>query len=134
MSYSSPASDGFWIPSDSASYSNEFNQKIDEIGEIHPSKFDVMDLPIDEEISQTYDQIMTETNQFAGSETFEASSQTDSYSFISLFKLELLLAASAVSEEITESKGSPKCLFTITTLNIEDCDVHLSALLLFPTI
>ena len=114
----SPASDGFWIPSDSAIYSNEFNQEIDNIGEIHLNKFDVMDLPIDEAISQTYDQIMAETNQYATSETFESSSQTDSYSFISLFKLELLLAASAVSEEITESKGSLKYLFIITTLNI----------------
>ena len=118
MSYFSPASDGFWIPSDSAIYSNEFNQRIDEIGENHLNKFDVMDLPIDEEVSQTYDQIMTDTNQYATSETFESSSQTDSYSFISLFKLELLLAASAVSEEITESKGSLKYLFIITTLNI----------------
>ena len=118
LSYFSPASDGFWIPSDSAIYSNEFNQRIDEIGENHLNKFDVMDLPIDEEVSQTYDQIMTETNQYATSETFESSSQTDSYSFISLFKLELLLAASAVSEEITESKGSLKYLFIITTLNI----------------
>ena len=101
----SPASDGFWIPSDSTIYSNELNQEMDDVAEIQLNKFDIMDLPIDEEISQTYTQIMAEINQYTTSESFESNSQTDSYSFISLFKLELLLAASAASEEITESAG-----------------------------
>ena len=64
-----------------------------------------MDLPLDEEISKTYAQtIVVEHNKITTSEHVEPTSPTSS-SFNSLFKVELLLAASAASDEMYYSEG-----------------------------
>ena len=103
----SSSSDGFWIPSESVLFSKELNKEKGEDGELYQNKFDIMDLPIDEEISQTYAQtIVAEHNKITtfpdlGSTTSPPSSNT----FITLFKVELLLAASAASEEMFDSEG-----------------------------
>ena len=80
--------------------------------ETHRNKFDIMDLPIDEEISQTYAQtIVVEHNKITTSQDLETNSPT---TFVSLFKVELLLAASAASDELFDSEGIfiCYCLYT----------------------
>ena len=65
-----------------------------------------MDLPLDEEISQTYAQILlSEQNKMASPTQVEPASPTSS-SFIALFKVELLLAATSASDVIMDSEGT----------------------------
>ena len=103
--YFSTSSDGFWIPSDSLTFSKDLNNEKDENSESHPIKFDIMDLPIDEEINGTYAQtIVVEPYKITTVKNLEPNSSSES-TFISLFKMELLLAASAASDEMIDSEG-----------------------------
>lgn len=64
-----------------------------------------MDLPIDEEINGTYAQtILVEPYKIMTSKDLDSNSSTES-TFISLFKMELLLAASAASDEMMDTEG-----------------------------
>ena len=75
-----------------------------------------MDLPIDEEISQTYAQtILVEHNKITTYQDLEPNSPTNS-SFVSLFKVELLLAASAASDELFDSEGIFICFIYMLNL------------------
>ena len=106
MFFFSSSSDGFWIPSDSVIFSKELNKEMEVDSEAHCKKFDIMDLPIDEEISKTYAQtIVVEHNKIKTCSELEPNSSTTS-SFVSLFKVELLLAASAASDELLDSEGN----------------------------
>ena len=80
------------------------NEKV-ENSESSPNKFDIMDLPIDEEINGTYAQtIVVEPYKIMTIKDLEPNSSSES-TFISLFKMELLLAASAASDELMDSEG-----------------------------
>ena len=104
----SSSSDGFWIPSDSLTFSKDLNNEKVENSESCPNKFDIMDLPIDEEINGTYAQtIVVEPYKIMTIKDLEPNSSSES-NFISLFKMELLLAASAASDEMMDSEGRYK--------------------------
>ena len=104
----SSSSDGFWIPSDSLTFSKDLNNEKVENSESCPNKFDIMDLPIDEEINGTYAQtIVVEPYKIITIKDLETNSSSES-TFISLFKMELLLAASAASDELMDSEGKHK--------------------------
>ena len=86
-------------------FSKDLNNENEDDSESHRKKFDIMDLPIDEEINGTYAQtIVVEPYKITTVKDLEPNSSTES-SFISLFKMELLLAASAASDEMMDSEG-----------------------------
>ena len=88
------------------------NKEKEDECEIYRDKFDIMDLPIDEEISQTYAQtILVEQNKITTFQELNPSSPTSS-TFVSLFKVELLLAASAASDELLDSEGT-NCFYKL---------------------
>ena len=105
MNIFSSSSDGFWIPADSLTFSKELNNEKEDDSKSCRNKFDIMDLPIDEEINGTYAQtIVVEPYKIMTFKDLEPNSSTES-TFISLFKMELLLAASAASDEMIDSEG-----------------------------